>query len=47
MNTKSKSGFELLGFGRNASDRLELGGIEIVFDSEIVMYVGEACILVF
>ena len=47
MSTKSKSGFELLGFGRNASDRLEFGGIEIVFDSEIVMYVGEACMLVF
>ena len=47
MSTKSKSGFELVGFGRNASDRLKLGGIGIVFDSEIVMYVGEACILVF
>ena len=47
MSTKSKSGFELLGFGRNASDRLELGRIEIVFDSKTVMYVGEACILVF
>ena len=45
MNTKSKSGFELLGFGHKASDRLKLGGI--VFDSEIVVYVGEACILVF
>jgi hypothetical protein len=47
MDTKSKSRFELLGFGRKASERLELGGIGIVFDSEIVMYVGEACILVF
>ena len=47
VEVRVRTGFELLGFGRNASDRLELGGIEIVFDSEIVMYVGEACILVF
>lgn len=47
MDTKSKSGFELLGFGRKASERLELGGVGIVFNSEVVLKVGKACILVF
>ena len=42
MSMKSKSRFELLGFGRKASERLELGGFRIVFDSEVLMYVGEA-----